>query len=145
VQEPGQTGSRAVAAGTPRPGADYPGAALGLPPSGAGSVAGYGARIAALFIDWAASTLIALFALHSQWWAYPIFAAEVYLLTALTGFTVGMRLLGLRVLRLDGKPVGFGWAFVRTVLLLAVIPALITDYHRRGLHDRAANTVVVRG
>jgi uncharacterized RDD family membrane protein YckC len=91
-----------------------------------------------------ASTLIALFALHSQWWAYPIFAAEVYLLTALTGFTVGMRLLGLRVMRLDGKPVGFGWAFVRTLLLLTVIPALITDYHRRGLHDRAANTIVVR-
>jgi uncharacterized RDD family membrane protein YckC len=100
--------------------------------------------VAALFIDWVLSSLIALFALHSQWWTYPIFAAEVYLLTAAGGFTVGMRLLGLRVLRLDGKPVGFGWALVRTVLLLAVIPAVITDSDRRGLHDRAANTVVAR-
>ncbi len=123
---------------------NYPGGRLGLPEHGAGAVAGYGPRVAALFIDWALSSLIALFALHSQWWTYPIFAAEVYLLTALTGITVGKRVLGLRVLRLDGKPVGFGWALVRTILLLAVIPAVITDSDRRGLHDRAANTAVVR-
>ena len=73
--------------------------------------------------------------LHSQWWTYAIFAAEVYLLTALTGFTVGKRLIGLRVVRLDGRPVGFGWALVRTVLLLAVIPAVVFDRDTRGLHD----------
>jgi uncharacterized RDD family membrane protein YckC len=107
-------------------------------------VAGFGARVAALFIDWLACSFIAVFTLRSQLWAYPIFAAEVYVLTALTGFTLGKRLLRLRVLRLDGKPVGFVWALVRTLLLLAVIPAVVTDRDRRGLHDRAANTVVVR-
>lgn len=124
--------------------AGYPGAALGLPQHGPGAVAGFGPRVAALFIDWFASSLIALYALHSQWWAYPIFAGEVYLLTGLAGLTLGKRLLRLRVLRLDGKPVGFVWALVRTLLLLAVIPAVVTDRDRRGLHDRAANTVVVR-
>ncbi|HKB31514.1 MAG TPA: RDD family protein [Streptosporangiaceae bacterium] len=122
----------------------YPGERLGLPERGTGAVAGFGVRIVALFIDWALCTAIALAALHSRWWTYAIFAVEVYLLTALTGFTVGKRLLSLRVVRLDGKPVGFGWALVRTVLLLAVIPAFIVDRDMRGLHDRAANTVVIR-
>jgi uncharacterized RDD family membrane protein YckC len=122
----------------------YPGERLGLPAHGAGAISGYGPRIVALLIDWALCTVIALAALHSQWWTYAIFAAEEYLLTALTGFTVGKRLLRLRVVRLDGKPVGFGWALVRTVLLLAVIPALVFDRDTRGLHDRAANTVVVK-
>jgi uncharacterized RDD family membrane protein YckC len=44
----------------------------------------------------------------------------------------------------DGKPIGFVWALVRTILLLAVVPALITDRDLRGLHDRAANTIVIR-
>jgi len=81
---------------------------------------------------------------QAQHWALPVFAVMVYLLTALTGLTLGKRLLGIRVARLDGKPVGFGWALVRTLLLLVVIPALFSDRDQRGLHDRAANTVVIR-
>jgi uncharacterized RDD family membrane protein YckC len=69
---------------------------------------------------------------------------EVFLLTALTGFTVGKRLTGIRVIRLDGRPVGLWWSLVRTVLLLTVIPPLVYDRDLRGLHDKAANTVVVR-
>jgi uncharacterized RDD family membrane protein YckC len=69
---------------------------------------------------------------------------EVYLLTALTGFTVGKRLLGLRVVRLDGKPVGLIWSLVRTLLFLAVVPPLVFDRDLRGLHDKASNTVVIR-
>ena len=45
---------------------------------------------------------------------------------------------------LDGKPVGLLWGLVRTVLLLTVIPPLVTDRDLRGLHDRAANTIVIR-
>jgi len=33
---------------------------------------------------------------------------------------------------------------VRTILLLAVVPPLVNDSDLRGLHDRAANTVVIR-
>ena len=73
-----------------------------------------------------------------------VFSVEVYLLTALTGFTVGKRLLGLRVARLDGKPVGLLWSLVRTILLITVIPPLVSDRDLRGLHDRAANTIVIR-
>ena len=103
-----------------------------------------GRRLLALLIDWLVCMVIALAAFRTQFWTLPIFAAETYLLTALTGFTLGKRLLGIRVARLDGRPVGFLWALVRTLLLLAVLPALITDRDLRGWHDRAANTIVIR-
>jgi uncharacterized RDD family membrane protein YckC len=122
----------------------FPGQRFGLPEKGRGSVASIGRRLLALLLDWLLCTLIALAVFHSRWWTLPIFAVETYLLTALTGFTVGKRLLGIRVVRIDGRPVGFIWALVRTLLLLAVVPALITDRDLRGLHDRAANTIVIK-
>ena len=97
-----------------------------------------------MFVDWAGCSLIAYGLLHSQYWTLVIFGAETWILTALTGTTIGKRVLGLRVARLDGKPVGFGWSLVRTILLLCVIPPLVFDSDRRGLHDKAANTIVIR-
>ncbi len=107
-------------------------------------MAGIGRRLGALVIDWLLCTVIAVAAFRSQYWTIVIFGAEVWLLTALTGFTIGKRLLGIRVVRLDGKPVGLVWSLVRTILLLVVIPAVIFDADLRGLHDRAANTIVLR-
>ena len=126
------------------PGPAYPGEKFGLPKDGPRSVASMARRLGALLIDWFACMLISLAAFHTQYLTLAIFAVEVYLLTALTGLTLGKRLTGIRVVRLDGKPVGFGWALVRTLLLLAVIPPLVTDRDLRGLHDRAANTIVIR-
>ena len=103
-----------------------------------------GRRVLALLIDWLACMLIAQAAFHSQYWTLAVFAVETYVLVALTGVTLGKRITGIRVVRLDGRPVGFLWAAVRTVLLLAVIPPLVTDRDLRGLHDRAANTIEVR-
>ncbi len=133
----------------------YPGEKFGLPEEGPRSVAGMGRRLGALLIDWAVCVLIAFAAMHPdnlapqtisgvQYWALAIFAAENFLLTALTGLTLGKRLTGIRVARLDGRPVGFGWALIRTVLLLFVTPPLVTDRDLRGLHDRADNTIVIR-
>ena len=68
----------------------------------------------------------------------------MYLLTAVSGLTVGKRLLRIRAISTDGRPPGFKWAAVRTLLLLFVVPACLTDRDLRGLHDRAANTIVVR-
>jgi uncharacterized RDD family membrane protein YckC len=122
----------------------YPGERLGLPESGAGSVAGVGRRLGALLIDWLLCEAIAVAAFHSQFLTIAVFAVETYLLTALTGFTVGKRLLGLRVVRLDGRPVGLIWSLVRTLLFLAVVPPLVFDVDLRGLHDKAAHSVVIR-
>ena len=50
----------------------------------------------------------------------------------------------MRVIRTDGGRPGFGWAALRTVLLLCVVPRLLTDRDLRGFHDRASDTIVVR-
>ncbi len=122
----------------------YPGQHFGLPEEGPRSVAGVGRRIGALCIDWLLCMIIAVAVFHSQYWTIVVFAAEVYVLTALTGFTVGKRIVGLRVVRLDGRPVGLWWALLRTLLLLAVVPPLVFDGDLRGLHDKAADTLVIR-
>ena len=76
-------------------------------------------------------------------WTPVVFGVEDFLLTALTGVTIGKRLLGLRVVRLDGRPVGLR-ALPRTLLLMLVVPAMMMDRDLRGLQDKAAGTVVVR-
>jgi uncharacterized RDD family membrane protein YckC len=142
--------------GTQAPGASaggasaYPGQRFGLPQSGPRSVAGVARRLGSLMIDWVMAALIALAVLGDknqasvQYLTLAIFAGEIWLLTALTGFTVGKRLLGMRVARLDGQPVGFSRSLIRTVLFLLVVPALVLDADLRGLHDKAAGTVVIR-
>jgi uncharacterized RDD family membrane protein YckC len=147
VAEEQLAGSRQAAAGSAagtRQISAYPGERFGLPEEGPTSVPGMGRRLVALFIDWIVCAIIATGLLHSQYWTLAFFAGETWILTALTGTTLGKRLLGMRVARLDGKPVGLGWGLVRTILLLAVVPPLVIDSDRRGLHDKAANTIVVR-
>lgn len=135
----------------------YPGQHFGLPETGPGSIAGWSRRFAALLIDWIVCSVIAIaffyrpetgHAAHvlaqPRLWTPAVFGVEDFLLTALTGVTIGKRLLGLRVARLDGHPVGFGRAFVRTLLLMLVVPAMMMDRDLRGLQDKAAGTVVVR-
>jgi hypothetical protein len=124
--------------------AGYPGQHLGLPERGPGSVASMPRRLLALLIDWLLSMVIAYWLTHSQFWTIAVFAIETYLLTALGGSTVGKRLVGIRTVRIGGGQVGFGWALVRTAILLTVVPPLLTDRDLRGLHDRASDTIVVR-
>lgn len=135
----GQAASQPAGAGD-----SYPGKRFGLPEDGPGSVAGVGRRLAALILDWLACMLISLAIFHSQVWTLAFFAAETWLLTALTGFTLGKRLLSIRVARLDSRPVGLPFALLRTVLLLLVVPALVFDKDLRTLHDKAARTIVLR-
>jgi len=122
------------------------------------SVAPMGRRLGALFVDWVLCELIvAGITRHSLlngandpryystlYWTLALFFVEVYVLTAISGLTVGKRLFGIRVIRTNGDAPGFAWALLRTVLLLFVIPPLLSDRDLRGLHDRAAETIVVR-
>jgi uncharacterized RDD family membrane protein YckC len=122
----------------------YPGRDLGLPETGPGSVAGVGRRLGALIIDWLACMLISLAIFRTQTWTIAFFAAETWILTSLTGLTLGKRLVGIRVARFGNRPVGLLAGLVRTILLLLVVPVLIFDRDLRGLHDKAAGTIVVR-
>jgi uncharacterized RDD family membrane protein YckC len=135
----------------------YPGNRLGLPEEGPGSVAGWGRRVLALFIDWTIAGLIASAITSKPLWAggndlntaqLVTFFAMTAVLTGLAGGTIGHRLCGLRVV--PAKPSGSGYAQVgllngalRALLISLVIPAVVYDRDRRGLHDRAASTVVV--
>lgn len=136
---------------------DYPGKRFGLPADGPGSVAPMSRRLFALIVDWVLCYIIASTVvghsvikvndahyLDAQLAALGFFFIEVYLLTAVSGLTVGKRLLGIRAIRTNGSRPGFGWALLRTALLMFVIPACLSDRDLRGLHDRAADTIVVR-
>ena len=117
-----------------------------------------GRRVAALVLDWVLCELIvAAVTRHSvfsgatdshyfstMYWTLLVFGLEVWLLTAISGLTVGKRLLGIRTIRTNGGRPGFGWALLRTVLLFFVVPPLLADRDLRGLHDRASDTIVVR-
>ena len=129
-----------------------------MPQSGPGSLGSFGRRLVGVVIDWAISTLIAAGLFRTplpfsaeaangggSFTVLGVFAVMTLLLTATLGFTIGHRLVGLQVRALSGTgrvlPLQ---AFARTVLLCLFIPAVIWDKDARGLHDKAANTVIVR-
>jgi len=144
-----------ASAGVDRRPDGWRGRRLGLPPEGLGSVATTGSRVAAFIVDLLAGGLIG--GLVNVFVADPTplqrtlagngaFALQVLLLTALTGQSLGMKLVGIRVVRVSspsGAP-GFLPSAVRLALLLLLVPALVFDRDGRGLHDKAAGTVVLK-
>lgn len=124
----------------------YPGERLGLPETGTGSIARPGRRIAALAIDWACAVVIsiAFFSYDALATTVVFSIVQILFLTTLGG-SPGHRLLGLRLQLVGGGWVGLWRPIVRTVLLCLVIPAVIWDADQRGLHDKAAGTVLLRG
>ena len=118
---------------------------LGLPASGPGSIAGVGRRLVAVTIDWFSCQLIcAAFFGSDPWWTLGLFGVLHVLTVATLGFSPGHRLLGMQVRRMDGGWAGPVPALIRTILLCLAVPALVFDSDSRGLHDRAAGTVLVR-
>jgi uncharacterized RDD family membrane protein YckC len=105
-----------------------------------------GAAVAGLAEDTVADVIIAALVLFAL--AYPI-----VMLTFHEGQTVGKQAARVRVLRLDGEPVGFGRAFVREVTkvvfgytgFLWLIDVLwpLWQAENRALHDLIAGTRVV--
>ena len=124
------------------------GASLGLPPSGPGSLASFGTRVVAYFVDAIAAALIAgLFTapqLPGNWSLVSFALLYVGTLVGL-GQTPGMRLTGLRIAHpRAGERLALWRAVVRTALLMLLVPALLVDADGRGLHDRLTGTAVVR-
>lgn len=118
---------------------------LGLPSTGPGSLAPVPRRVVALCVDWALCSLIAYGFFRGQALApVGVLAVENLVLVGTLGTTVGHRLLGITVRAASGGPAGIGRAAVRTALLCLVIPAVVWDADGRGMHDRAAGTLIVR-
>lgn len=118
-----------------------------------GPVAGFGRRVGALAIDWAVALGMTLLlfrsvpygSAESQVATLSLFAFEVIVLTWLSSASFGQRVLGLTVLRTDGSRLSLWRVILRTALICLVIPAVVMDSDGRGLHDRAVDSVVVRG
>ena len=131
---------------------EYAGQDLGLPETGPGSIARFGRRLVAIFIDWTMCQLIAylLFKVElghggpGSFVPLAIFAVENILLLPTVGSTVGQRILGIGLMSVNGRPASLVQVLLRTMLLCLAIPALIWDRNSRGLHDKAAATVLVR-
>lgn len=130
----------------------YPGERLGLPQSGRGAVATWGRRILALVIDWFVVLGVSLalvgppepgddtFGLANL--AVLVLMYVTLLMTA--GATLGMWLMGLAVWPVGSQRLSFLRVVGRSILLALVIPAVVYDRDRRGLHDKVGGTVVVR-
>ncbi len=110
-------------------------------------LAGFGRRFAALLIDWALCLVVASFYADPRVVPWPPVVVLIVINTVFIGFfgkTPGMALAGIRCIAIhDGGAIGLGRALVRAALLALLIPAVIMDQSRRGLHDRAAGSVVV--
>jgi uncharacterized RDD family membrane protein YckC len=131
----------------------YPGQRLGLTPSGRGSLATWSNRITALVVDWAASMAVAVGLFGSgvltsdgwrAWMILAVFFVESTILSALAGGSFGQLLAGVGIARLDAKPLGFVRAVIRAALVCLVVPALVVGADRRGLHDVAVGTLMIK-
>ncbi|WP_375384284.1 RDD family protein [uncultured Microbacterium sp.] len=123
----------------------YPGERVGLPQAGRGSVGRLGRRAGALVIDWACAVVISIaFFSYDPLATTVVFAIVQVVFIPTIGGSPGHRLVGLRLMQVNGSWTGLWRPIVRTVLLVLVIPAVIWDADQRGLHDKAAGTVLVR-
>lgn len=127
-------------------------AASATPDSGPGSIASLGARLLAFVLDAVLSVLVAVVSGNGPGTrsygviVYGAFLVIELLFVALAGQTPGMRLAGIVVVRArdNGKP-QLRWVLIRTLLLAAVVPALIPERGTgRWLHDRASGLATVR-
>jgi uncharacterized RDD family membrane protein YckC len=109
--------------------------------------ANFGRRFGALLIDWALCLVAGAFVADPRAVAWPPVVVLILINTVgigLFGRTPGMALAGLRCISIrDGGAIGLGRALIRALLLALVIPAVFLDGDRRGLHDRAAGSVVI--
>jgi uncharacterized RDD family membrane protein YckC len=118
-----------------------PGALAGLSP------ASFGPRFAALMIDWAFCLVASSLFGNPVIVAWPASVLLIVLNTVGIGFfgrTLGMTLARIRCISYaDAGAIGPWKGLIRAVLLALLIPAVILDSQTRGLHDRAAGSVVV--
>jgi uncharacterized RDD family membrane protein YckC len=111
-------------------------------------LASFGRRLGALAIDWAICTLVASLLVDdlraNPWPQLIVFVVAHAFFVGLFGQTIGMFVARIRCVSvIDGGAIGIPRGLVRAVLLGLFIPAVINDGDGRGLHDRAAKSVMV--
>lgn len=95
-------------------------------------------------MDWGLSLLVSAGFFHyDPWVTLAIFAITQVVFLFLMNGSIGHLIFGMRVVPLSGGWVGAWRPIVRTLALCLLVPALIWDLDQRGLHDKAAGTVLV--
>jgi uncharacterized RDD family membrane protein YckC len=98
-------------------------------------------------VDWILCLLISgLFAgsKDQSWAPLGVLVVEYTFFLGFFAQTPGMKLTKVRCVSvITGRAPGVPRALLRALLLLPVVPALIMDGDRRGLHDRAAGTIII--
>jgi uncharacterized RDD family membrane protein YckC len=114
---------------------------------------GLGRRFAALMVDWLACYFIVAataggigkMAPNRSLTVLGLFFAEVAILSALQGASLGHRIFGIRIVRFsDGGAISPLQALIRTALLISVIFAITFDENGRGMHERFSGSVLTR-
>ena len=112
-----------------------------------------GRRMSALMVDWLACYFIVAasaggigqMAPNRSWTVLALFFAEIAILSALQGASLGHRIFGLKIIRFaDGEAITPVQALIRSALLITVIFAITFDEDGRGLHERFSGTVLTR-
>ncbi|KWV30474.1 transporter, partial [Micromonospora rifamycinica] len=105
-----------------------------------------GRRFGALVIDWVLCLLVSNFfadPVRDGWAPVAVLVVEYGFFLGLFAQTPGMWITRLRCLDWsDGGRIGIPRALLRGLLLALVVPPLIMDEQRRGLHDRLAGSVI---
>lgn len=112
----------------------------------------FGRRLVAITLDWVACyAIVAAFSggIGQMSGFKPglliLFFGEVFILTWLTGASLGQKIFGLRVVSfVDGGAISPLQAFIRTFFLVLVFTAVTYDDDGRGIHERLSKTVLVR-
>jgi uncharacterized RDD family membrane protein YckC len=112
------------------------------------TVPSFAKRFGALFVDWLLCLLVSgLFVADlrtATWEPLAVLVVEYALFIGLFTQTPGMRIAKIRCVDAPGGgAIGIPRAMLRGLLLCLVIPALIMDKERRGLHDKAARSVII--
>ncbi len=95
----------------------------------------------ALLIDWlAAVSISAGFLGYDAAATLGVFFVMTTVLVGTLGSTIGHRVAGIAIRRLDGQLPGLGRAALRTLALCLVIPAVVWAPDGRGAHDVWAGT-----
>ncbi|WP_436971111.1 RDD family protein [Micromonospora coxensis] len=105
-----------------------------------------GRRFGALVIDWVLCLLASNFfadPVRDGWAPVLVLIVEYGFFLGLFAQTPGMWITRIRCLAwADGGRIGLVRALLRGLLLALVVPALLMDEHRRGLHDRLTGSVI---
>ena len=126
---------------------DWPGKRLGLPEAGPRSIARLGRRFGAIVVDWGLAYLLSYAFFRPDTYGFAtlgIFGVLQVVFLMIVNGSVGHLIFGLRLVPVVPGYLGWWRPFVRTILLMLVIPAVIFDKDQRGLHDKAAGTALVR-